>query len=496
MQNNSCDLLIANANIVIPKVGIVKSNILVENGTIKEIANSVDNVSYSRRINAHENLVLPGLVDPHVHYGVFSPIDQASKTESRSAAIGGVTTIMRMLRLYEPYEQKIPAHLQASENSHFVDYSLHASILNPKQIDDIPYLSKMGITSFKLYMNLGSSDNRILMDMEPYENKLLPEHVNVSDDLCNGVLRKSSTLPNSVVLVHAEDHAINSDLIKKNKSTTFADNTDGGTGNYNGKFNPLDLWSRCRPPESEVNAVKKIMDMGRKLHSSLYFVHIGSNASLDAILLEKQIGGCSAYVETCPHYLTHSVDYNSLKGKVVPPLRSKSDVASLWVAMRNGVIDTIGTDHVANSLSLKYGEKKDIWSALAGFPGVATMLPVMLHFGINSGQLSAERLVELTSYNASRIFGMYPAKGTIQKGSDADLVVVDLDLKKKVTPDILESSSDYSIYEDYVLQGWPIITISRGEIVMENGIVCENKIGHGRFVKRGDNQKKAQSQGN
>jgi dihydropyrimidinase len=153
--------------------------------------------------------------------------------------------------------------------------------------------------------------------------------------------------------------------------------------------------------------------------------------------------------------------------------------------MRNGVIDTIGTDHVANSLNLKYGEKKDIWSALAGFPGVATMLPVLLHFGVNSGQISVERLVELTSYNASRIFGMFPKKGTIQKDSDADLVVIDLGLIKKVTPDILQSSSDYSIYDGYVLQGWPILTISRGEVIMENGIVCENKIGHGKFIKRG-----------
>ena len=97
--------------------------------------------------------------------------------------------------------------------------------------------------------------------------------------------------------------------------------------------------------------------------------------------------------------MTHSIQYNNLKGKVVPPLRSKSDIASLWTALRNGVIDTIGTDHVANVLSLKCGEKKDIWTSLAGFPGVATMLPVLLHYGINSGQLSIEKLVELTSYN-------------------------------------------------------------------------------------------------
>ncbi|MDQ4073763.1 MAG: amidohydrolase family protein, partial [Thermoproteota archaeon] len=206
--------------------------------------------------------------------------------------------------------------------------------------------------------------------------------------------------------------------------------------------------------------------------------------ALDTILKEKQHGGCNVYIETCPHYLTHSIEYANIKGKVVPPLRSKSDIASLWMALRNGVIDTIGTDHVANVLDLKYGEGNDLWTALAGFPGLATMLPVLLHFGVNSNRLSIERVVDLTSYNASRIFGMYPIKGTIQKDSDADLVVVDLDLMKKVSPEILQSSSDYTIYDGWTLQGWPIMTICRGEIIMENGVVYENKIGHGKLVKR------------
>src|SRR5919107_3052056 len=168
-MQNTCDILITNANLVIPKEGILKKDILIENQKIKAITSATNNISYSKRINANEKYILPGLIDPHAHYGVFSPIDQAAKTESRSAAIGGVTTIMRMLRLYESYEQKILDHLRASENNHFIDYSIHASILNPKQLDNIPYLCKMGVTSFKLYMNLGSSDNRILMDMEPYQ---------------------------------------------------------------------------------------------------------------------------------------------------------------------------------------------------------------------------------------------------------------------------------------------------------------------------------------
>jgi dihydropyrimidinase len=486
-MQNSCDLLITNANVVIPKVGIVHTNILIENEKIKDITNSIDNISYSKKINVQQKLVLPGLIDPHIHYGVFSPIDQSSKTESRSAAIGGVTTIMRMLRLFESYEQSISEQLKASENNHFIDYSIHASILNPKQINDINYLCNMGIPSFKLYMNLGSSDNRILMDMKPHKHKLLPEHVNVSDNLCNDVLEKSSYFDNSVVLIHAEDHVMCADLINKNKSNKSINNINLRSET---DYNPLELWSKCRPQASEVIAIKKITNLGRKFQSNLYFVHIGSNDSLDAILMEKQVGGCNIYVETCPHYLTHSTDYNNLKGKVVPPLRSKNDVASLWVALRNGVIDTIGTDHVANSLNLKYGEKNDIWTSLAGFPGIATMLPVLLHYGVNSGKLSIEKLVELTSYNASKIFGMYPKKGTIQKNSDADLVVIDLELNKKVTPDILQSSSDYSIYDDFILQGWPILTMSRGEVIMENGIVYEDKVGHGEFIKRRMNSSK------
>jgi len=475
-MQNTCDILITNANLVIPKEGILKKDILIENQKIKAITNSTNNISYSKKINANEKYVLPGLIDPHIHYGVFSPIEQASRTESRSAAIGGVTTIMRMIRLKESYKQKIVEHLKASENNHFIDYSIHASILNPIQIEDIPYLCNLGITSFKLYMNLGATENRILMDMNPYENKLLPEHINVTDDLCKKVVKESSSYANnSTVLVHAEDFNMCSELINKN--------TNKIRNSYN-NYNSLEMWSKSRPTESEVIAIKKIMNFARQFQSNIYFVHIGSNDALDAILKEKQIGGCNVYIESCPHYLTHSIDYKDIKGKVVPPLRSKNDIAALWVALKNNVVDTIGTDHVANVLKLKYGKNKDIWSSLAGFPGVATMLPVLLHYGVNAGRISLEKLVELTSYNASRIFGMHPKKGTIKENSDADLVIIDLDLIKKVDSKELQSFADYSIYDNYVLQGWPSITISRGEVIMEDGLVYDNKLGHGKFIKR------------
>lgn len=481
MGNNSCDLLIKNANVVIPKTGIIRCNILVDEGKIKELSKSADNISYSTSFDVNEKYVLPGLIDPHVHYGVFSPIEVASETESRSAAVGGVTTIMRMLRIYDAYSQEISKHLRASIGNHFIDYAIHASILNPVQISEIPHLYDLGIHSYKLYMNLGSTDNRILMDMNPSEDLHLPKNVNITDDLCSKVISTSSDLKNAVVLVHAEDNETCAKLIEEKRQVYST--RKAGTTRESDKENPLRTWSECRPTISESIAIKKIMNIGRQSGANLYFVHIGSNDALDTILHEKQIGGCNAYIETCPHYLTHSVDYNNLRGKVVPPLRTKNDVASLWNAIKNGLIDTIGTDHVANTLNLKLGTQNDIWTSLAGFPGVATMLPVLLHYGVILRQLSLVRLAELTSYNTSKIFGLFPKKGTIQKGSDADLVVIDLDLKKKVTPEILQSSSDYTIYDGYELQGWPILTVSRGKIIMENGSVYPENKGHGKFVR-------------
>jgi dihydropyrimidinase len=126
----------------------------------------------------------------------------------------------------------------------------------------------------------------------------------------------------------------------------------------------------------------------------------------------------------------------------------------------------------------------DLLETLSGFPGIATMLPVLLSEGVNKGRINLQRVTEVTSYNTSRIFGLYPQKGSIQKESDADLVIVDLDIKKRVTPDLLQSYSDYTIYDGWELCGWPITTILRGKVVMENYIVDENSYGYGKFIQR------------
>ncbi len=210
------DIIINNGNVVIPKVGVLRTNILIENGKIKELTNSSASVNYSKSINANDKYVLPDKSIPHVNYGVFSPVEIAAATES-NLLVGGVTTIMRMLRVYESYKDEISKHLEVSARNHFIDYGIHASILNSNQVKDISYLYQKGIDSFKLYMNLGSTDNRILMDMYPYRNLHLPKNVFVSDELCKSVVAKSSTFKNSVVLVHAEDHNTCANLIEEKK---------------------------------------------------------------------------------------------------------------------------------------------------------------------------------------------------------------------------------------------------------------------------------------
>ncbi|MDR4512948.1 MAG: dihydroorotase family protein [Nitrososphaeraceae archaeon] len=493
-MQNSCDLVIKDGHIVIPKVGIIQTNILIENGKIKNLSKNIEHISSDKTIDASNKFVLPGLIDPHVHYGVYSPVQQAAKTESRSAAIGGITTIIRMLRLDSRYKHSITKQLEASLNNHYVDFTMHPSILQQGHLEDVNFLNKkIGINSFKLYMNLGSGLNHIHVDLNPDENKVRSGNVDITDEFLERIVKTITFDFNNLLLVHAEDPHLCYEMIQKeivnkqtlsNKVTNLSHIDSDSKKEQSSNQNLLELWSKCRPFESEINSIKKISKLARKYKSKIYFVHIGSSAAIDAIIAEREKGGCNLYIETCPHYLTHTYEYANLKGKVVPPLRSKHDVQSIWYALRNGIIDTIGTDHVANQLSIKIAKENPLLNSLSGFPGLATMLPVLLSEGVNKGRLTLENVAEVSSYNTSRIFNMYPQKGTIQTGSDADLVIVDLDMRKKVTPEILQSHSDYTIYDGWEFQGWPIMTISRGKIIAENLIVNEQLLGHGKFIPR------------
>jgi dihydropyrimidinase len=246
--------------------------------------------------------------------------------------------------------------------------------------------------------------------------------------------------------------------------------------------NGLAAWSESRPVESEVKSITTASKIARKTGCKLYFVHIGSLAAMDAISKEKK-NGTKIFVETCPHYLTLS--YESQKGflaKVMPPIRSSNNTEKIWSEVQTGKIDSIGTDHVANRLNLKL-TGSTVWDALAGFPGIGTMMPILLSEGVNKGRITLQQLANLTSTNTAKIFGMYPKKGIIQKGSDADIVLADLKQEKKVSTELLDGFSDYSVYEGWTLRGWPVKTLVRGSIVSEDYKIIQ-KPGYGKFVSR------------
>jgi dihydropyrimidinase len=212
----------------------------------------------------------------------------------------------------------------------------------------------------------------------------------------------------------------------------------------------------------------------------LYIVHLTSKKALEEVRSCRERFS-RVFVETCPVYLTHtkeSMRDNLLK--VSPPLRSQDDIDALWEGIRDGSIQTVGSDHLALKRKNKAGS---IWDASMGISGTALVLPILLSEGFHRRDISLEKIAEITSYNVAKIFNLYPQKGNIQIGSDADLTIVDLEKEQTVTHTMLNSSSDFSVYENWDVKGWPVLTMTRGTVVMRDGEIVGQK-GFGKFMRR------------
>jgi len=457
------DSVITGSHIVLPQ-GMVDKNIIIDEGKIVGFTN--DMPSCDHKINGNGLISIPGPIDTHVHYGVYSPIDEAAKTESHAAAIGGITTMMRMLRLPNSFQKTLQEQLDAAAKYHYVDYAIHASIFTQRQIDEMNFCVNKGITSFKIYMNLGGEVGHVYMDMPPYSSELVAAQVDVNDKIVKETVKKAASL-GCPVLVHAEDYESCACGMKKAKEK---------------KQDGLSAWSESRSPEFEVKAIKTVCKYGRDYECVIYFVHIGSERALQQIAEERKLG-TKIFVETCPHYLTLSYEkQNGYLAKVMPPIRTERDNQAVWNALSDNLIDTVGTDHVANQLKLKLGGE-NVWGALAGFPGIGTVIPILLSEGVNKNRISLGQFVRFSSQNAAKIFGMYPKKGTLEKNSDADITMIDLKKENKVSNELFGGFSDYIVYEGKNLKGWPVKTIVRGQLVAEDFDVV-GKIGHGRLVSR------------
>ena len=243
----------------------------------------------------------------------------------------------------------------------------------------------------------------------------------------------------------------------------------------------LTTWNASRPPFVEADAVQRAAYVAGTVNCPLYVVHTSSAEALDAALRLRREGR-TVHVETCPHYLTHDVNWTGGDvGKINPPLREPSDREALWNGIRNGSVDTVATDHVHRDISSKAG---GIWAASPGCPGLETLLPVMLSEGYHARSIPLPRIAELTATNPARIMGLGHRKGAISVGLDADFACVDLNGSTAITSTNTISSAGYSIYDGWKLKGRVIHTLVRGAFAMRDGALDDACIGRGRYISR------------
>ncbi len=268
-----------------------------------------------------------------------------------------------------------------------------------------------------------------------------------------------------ISLVHAENSEINQRFKEENRHRQ-----------------DIAAWSDARPPLSEEESIRRAIFLAEKAGSPLCVAHVSTRGGAIYIAMAKKENR-HVFQETCPHYLFLTKDMKCISpalGKVNPPLRGLSDVLALWTEMGRGSIDVIGSDHCPYTLKIK---SEDLWSARPGLPGLGLLLPVLLSEGVCKGRITLEDVSRVTSFQPSKLFGLYPQKGTIEVGSDADLVVVDLEKEVEVTHSILHGISDYSPYERCVIKGWPVMTLAKGRVVFRDGKITGTS-GKGLFLRR------------
>lgn len=448
------DLVINDGFLVMPETGIHRASLAIKDEKIVGIFEDASFLNGQFTIEARGKYVLPGVIQPHAHLGRLVNFEDDA-TETSSAAIGGVTTILIFHRENEDYNPLFQNRIRTAEQKSFIDFSFHLQIMTDLHLEGIPqYFGKYGISSFKFNMGYKGLESI---------KKGITE---LNDGLMVAAFSRLKEIKGTVACVHAENSEINSYQTERLQQR--------------GR-NDLKAWSQSRPFYSEAEAIQRALFFSELSGCPLYIVHMTTRQGLKLISKYRQRGRSPVFVETCPQYLTHDVDCGLGNiAKFIPPLRTAADRAALWQGLKNGDIDTIGIDQVTRSVD---PPESSIWERNTSPREAVSVLPMLITEGLLKRGLSLEQIVKVTSYNAARIFNLYPQKGTIRIGSDADIAVVDMDIEKKITPEVIQSSSNFSVYEGWTLKGWPIWTVCRGKVIMRNGKIVGQK-GYGTFIKR------------
>ncbi|CAG0968527.1 dihydropyrimidinase [Gammaproteobacteria bacterium] len=436
--------------LVVTSQSIFPADIAIGNGVIQEIGQNLGPYEQAEVIDASGQYVLPGAVDVHVHFDTRpNPVDTLEAL-SRSAAWGGTTTIVPFLFIKpgRNITDTVPQAIEEGDKTAYIDFSFHPCFLDTKnQFQQIPNAVKMGLTSFKMVMTYArdgqmTADDTLLTAME-----LIAEN-------------------RGLAMVHCENGVV-IDLLQARARE------QGRVG--------ADDWVATQPNALETEAINRAIAIASLPGCPLYIPHISTGAALGPVERAKA-NGQTVYAETLASYLLLTHEEVRKRGdiaKVGPPLRGDADRESLWSAIHQGTIDVVATDHVAKD---KKGSK-NILNAPFGAPGAETLLTVMYDEGVNHGKLTLCRLVQLLSENPSKLFGLYPKKGTLQVSSDADLVVWDPRREQTITANGQHTNAAYTLYEGRDCIGAPVLSLQRGKTVFANGELNAQP-GQGCFLPR------------
>jgi dihydroorotase-like cyclic amidohydrolase len=363
-----------------------------------------------------------------------------------------VTTIGIFLRsLDDSYFGHLPAFRRAMDERSYVDSVFHPQIFTEQQIGEIPgYSEQYGIRSFKFYMSG------------------MPGIVkSISDDLLLIGFRKVASLgPDAVACVHCETGA----LIDRARNELAARKPEG----------TLADWEDAHPADAEALAIQTAVYLARLAGAHLYVVHLSSRQGLEVVRTARRAGARFTVETTTPYLGINSSDANGFLVKMVPPVRTPEHQTALWEGVMEGSINTIGTDNTSRARATKRPEA-GLHGSRPGLPALGTHLPALLHYGRLRG-IALERLIDCATRAPAQVYGIYPQKGTIAVGSDADLVVVDLELEKVVRAEDLQGMSDFSPFEGKRLRGWPVATIKGGRIAARDGKIVGPPAG--RYLPR------------
>ncbi|WP_442978286.1 dihydroorotase [Salarchaeum sp. III] len=458
------DLVVKNGTVVTPEHGTFEADVAAEDGKIAAVART-GSLSGETEVDATGNHVLPGAIDPHTHHGIYRGLEADAESESRSDLVGGVTTIGNYFRRPGAYADIMDDYFADAEANYYHDYFFSLGLLSFDHIDEIPYIvEELGITSFKWYMNYKYvASEKFGVDCE------------MRDDFGDAFIQALADIDAPTTLGY---HSENVEITNSLGDNPYLDTERDDESEYRPYQTLVDQFPGYAETQSMVSGAS--LAKQHDYDDDFYAVHISSGQTADELAALRD-AGYRLTGETCTHYLTLTTEECDERHNVNPPVRSKDDQETLWERVADGTISTIGTDHCANLAADKIGE--DVPDSLPGFPSSATMLPLILSVGVNEGRISLERAVEITSTNTAKAFDLYPKKGSIRVGADADLVVVDLDETKTVTPDLLKGGADYSPYEGRDVTGWPTHTVVRGELAYDRGDIV-GEPGHGTHIDR------------